>query len=220
MPTLAQLTRVHSERLSAIARLRDQQLAAAASIRDGQLRAIPAAAKPYRAFDDELLAIAGREGAEQAKADAARAQALEAAHRSRRDADLAAFDKRRTAEDAAERKFLLAMTSIGTRPSGDAQRVRAEELDRARREFDEALDASQEKFRDAVDAALVSARRDASMAAADAERELARALDAIPAAAPVIAKWRESTSAIAADYRAAEGEEFARFHDELAALRR
>lgn len=220
MPTLAQLTKAHSERLSELARTRDQRLLSAAADRDRQLRALPSTAKAFRAFDDELVTIATRDGADQAKADAARTLALENAHRMRRDADLAAFERRKLAETMAERKFVTALATMPSRGSVDAQRARADELEKARREFDDAIEAAQQKFRDAVGAALVSARKESSAAVANAERELAQALDAIPATAAVTAAWRNATAAIVADYREAEDGEFERFRRELAIVRR
>src|SRR5262245_13517267 len=144
MSRLSELTRAHSERISDISRLRDERLTAAKAARDRQLRALPAAARAYLAFDDQLAEISTRLSSERARAEIARLAALDAAHRSRRDADGAALEKRLGAEDAAEHKFLLSLSPA--KASADAQRARGDELDRARREFDAALLASQQRF--------------------------------------------------------------------------
>lgn len=219
MATLSELTLAHSQRLSAIARQRDEFLSAATADRDRQLRAIPAAAKAYRGFDDQVAAVAARLTAEQAHSEAARSAALDAAHLARRDADLAAVEKRRATEAAAEQAFTLALAAAPAKNASEAQRARREAMDRARHEFDAALAASQDRFRDAVDRALASGRPESSAAMADAERELMSALEAIPAAASVIASWRQKSSGITGAYRRAQDAELERFHREMEALR-
>lgn len=220
MATVADITRVHSQRLSHLAQRRDQQLFAASVDRDRELRQVPATARAYRAFDDAVAAVAAGRRAEQDQVERSGPEPIEAAHRARRDADLAAFERRRSAEAAAEHRFLLALASAGARPSVDAQRTRTDDLERAKKEFDDALAASQETFRAAVDEALSAERHASTMSIGDAQRELVRQLDAVPAAAMVMGRWRQQVSAIVAEYRRAEDEEFERFHREMEALRR
>ena len=134
------------------------------------LRALPAAATLYDAFDAQIAearnrqlatdtkAESGRAGAHQEVGDAL-ADALADAHRVRREADAAAFEKRRKAEEDAEHEFILALAAAPSRPSTEAQKVRAEKLDKAKKEFDAALAAAQEQFRMSRDAALVAESR-------------------------------------------------------------
>lgn len=249
MPTLSEITQGHSQRISRLAQTRDARLRDAADARDRDLRALPKAAALYDAFDRQIEKARGKRSAVEAKAETARAAALEkasdalsqalaAAHQVRRDADVAAFEKRRKAEEDAEHEFILAIGAAAAAPSSkEAQRVRAEKLEKAKKEFDAALAAAQEQFRKSRDAALIEESRDsrdagrdftaatrvseASMnaARAAAEQALAKALAALPEGAAEFAEWRQQTAAIVADYKRAETEEFERFHKEVQALK-
>ena len=247
MATLNEITEGHSRRITTITQLRDGRLREATDIRDRHLRALPAAAALYDAFDAQIADARGKQLSTDARTEAARAaahqevgdalsDALAAAHRVRREADVAAFEKRRKAEEDAEHEFILALAAGPARPSTDAQRIRAEKLEKAKKEFDAALAAAQEQFRVARDAALVAESRgsrdaDRAFAAtarvsdgsskaarATAEQALAKALTALPEAASEFAAWRKETSTILADYKRAETEEFERFHTEVQAL--
>ncbi len=249
MPTLNELTEALSKRLSRITQTRDARLRDAVEQRDRDLRALPAAARLYAAFDAQVGGARANQLATGGKAEAARATALQEnsdqladaladAQQVRRDADLAAFEKRRKAEEDAEHEFVLAIGASPSAPtSRHAQKVRAEKLEKAKKEFDAALAANQEQFRKSRDAALVAesrGSRDADrafaattrvgesssrVARAAAEQALARALAAIPAAAAEFAEWRQETAQIVADFKRAENEEFARFHKEVQALK-
>jgi hypothetical protein len=248
MATLNEITEAHSKRLSRITQTRDARLRDAVAARDRDLRALPAAAKLYEGFDRQIADALDKQRSSDAKAEAVRAgamlevsdqlaAALADAHAVRRDADGAAFEKRRQAEEEAEREFILAIGAAASQPaSSQAQKVRAEKIARAKKEFDAALLAAQEQFRKSRDAALVAesrASRDADRAfaatsrvgeastkaaRAAAEQELARELAKIPAAAAEFAEWRTETALIVADYKREEAEEFARFHHEVHAL--
>jgi hypothetical protein len=249
MATLNEITEAHSKRLSRITQTRDTRLRDAVDARDRDLRALPAAAALFATFDQQIEDARGKQQATDAKAEAVRAgaiaagsdqlaAALEEAHRVRRDADSAAFEQRRQAEDEAEREFILATGASASQPStSQAQKTRSAKIAKAKKEFDAALAAAQEQFRASRDAALVAesrGSRDAerafaatsrvgqaslTVARASAERALAKALAAIPAAAAAFAEWRKETARIVADYRRAENEEFERFHREVHALR-
>lgn len=247
MPGFSEITEAHSQRISRLAQVRDDRLREAIDARDRDLRALPGAAALYDAFDAQLAEAKRRQMTTDAKAESARAgaiqdvsdklaDALAGAHTERRDADVAAFEKRRQAEEAAEHEFILA---IGAAPaaSTQAQKARAEKLDKARKEFDAALAANQEQFRKSRDAALVAESRgsrgadrafaaaarvsESSMRAAraTAEQALARALAALPEGAVEFAEWRKETAAIVADYKRGENEAFERFHREVQALK-
>ncbi len=247
MPSLNEITEGHSKRISRITQVRDARLRDATEARDQQLRALSAAQPLYAAFDAQIADARGKQLATDARAEAARAaahqevgdalsDALANAHRVRREADVAAFEKRRKAEEDAEHEFIIALAAGPARPSTDAQKIRAEKLEKAKREFDAALSAAQEQFRIARDAALVAesrGSRDADRAFAStakvsdsssrsaraaAEQALAKALGALPEAAPAFAAWRKETSSILADYKREESEEFERFHREMHAL--
>jgi hypothetical protein len=248
MATLADVTQGHSRRISLISQRRDGRLQDASDARDQRLRALPGAAKLYDAFDKQLAEARKKQVATDARAEAARTgalqkasegmrDALDKAHEARRDADQAAFVKRRKADEEAEHEFILALGAAPAQPSAGAQKVRAEKLARAKKEFDEALAASQEQFRQSRDAALIAeghGARDANRsfgtaakvsessvksARAVAEQKLAKALAALPEAAAEFDAWKKSTAAIVADYRREEAEEFERFHREMEALK-
>lgn len=177
MPTLQELTLAHSQRLSEIYRTRDVRLAEAQASRDLQLRALPAAARAYQKYDDELAVAREKQLATEAKAEAARtsmlmiavdrrADALEDAQMARRSADVDAVKQKRHLEDAAEAKYLAALSSSRDIPDAqrskalqDADRTRRLELDHAKRSHDEALTASQQRYRAAVDEAVIGERR-------------------------------------------------------------
>src|SRR5690349_14272913 len=225
MATLADITQGHSKRISRITQLRDARLQEAAAARDRELRALPAALKLYDTFDAQLADARNRQLTTDAKAQAARAgalqevsdaltEALAEAHRARRDADVAGFGKRRAAEEEAEHEFMLAIGASAPQPNtAAAQKKRAQKLEQARSEFDAALAAAQEEFRKARDKALVAeskGSRDAERAfaaaarvsesssksaRATAEQSLAKALSTVPAAADVFAIWRTATAA-------------------------
>jgi hypothetical protein len=230
-------------------RIRDDRLREAVDARDRDLRALPAATKLYVAFEAQIAEALDRQRATDGKAEAARAGALAAvsdtlaaaladAQRVRRDADVKAFEKRRKAEEDAEREFMLALGSPAARPTSTAaQKIHAEKLERAKQEFDAALAANQEQFRNSRDAALVAESRESrdaerafnaaarvgeasiKAARAAAEQTLARALAALPDAAAEFAEWRQATAQIVADFKREENEEFERFHKEVQALR-
>ena len=177
MPTLAELTLAHSQRLSEVYRTRDVRLAETQASRDLQLRALAAAARAYQKHDDELAAAREKQLSIEAKAEAARtatlttavdrrADALEDAQRVRRSADVEAVKQKRRMEDAAEAKYLAALRSSRDVPDAqrskalqDADRTRRAELDLAKRTHDEALAASQQRYRTAVDDAVIGERR-------------------------------------------------------------
>jgi hypothetical protein len=248
MATLTEITEGHSKRISKITQVRDGRLRDATDIRDRHLRTLPEAAALYAAFDAHIADARGKQLGTDARAEAGRAaahqevgdalsDALANAHRVRREADVAAFEKRRKADADAEHEFILALAAGPARPSTDAQKIRAEKLEKAKKELDAALAAAQEQFRQSRDAALVAESRgsrdaDRAFAAtakvsdgsskaarATAEQALAKALGALPEAALEFAAWRKETSSIVADYKRAEAEEFERFHTEVQAHR-
>ena len=249
MATLTEITEGHSKRISRITKIREDGLREALAARDRDLRAIPATAKIYDAFEAQIADARARQLATDAKAETARANtlaevsdkladALADGQRIRREADVAAFEKRRNAEEDAEHEFLLAIGGSAAKPtSKEAQRIRAEKLEKAKKDFDTALVSAQDAFRQSRDAALVAQSRasrdadrsfaatarvnEASVKAArvEAERVLAQALAALPEAAAEFAEWRQATAAIVAEYKRAENEEFERFHKEVQALR-
>ena len=177
MPTLQELTLGHSQRLSEIYRTRDVRLAEAQASRDLQLRALPAAARAYQKYDDELAVAREKQVATEAKAEAARtstlmtevdrrADALEDAQMARRSADGEAVKQKRRLEDAAEAKYLAALSNAReladeqrSKALQDADRTRRLERDHAKRTHDDALSASQQRYRDAVDKAVIGERR-------------------------------------------------------------
>jgi hypothetical protein len=247
MATLNEITEGHSKRITKITQVRDSRLRDATDIRDRHLRALPATQGLYDAFDAQVADARAKQLATDARAETARAAAHEEAgdalsgalanaHRVRREADVAAFEKRRKAEEDAEHEFILALAGGPARPSSEAQRIRAEKLEKAKKEFDAALAAAQEQFRIARDAALLAESRgsrdadrafgtaakvndtSAKAARAAAEQALAKALGALPEAAPAFATWRKETATILADYKREENEEFERFHREVQAL--
>src|SRR5215207_796868 len=168
MATLSEITEGHSKRISTLTKLRDARLREAVDIRDHTLRALPAAKKLYETFDAQIAEARDRQLSTDAKAAAARgdtledasetlAKALAEAHRVRREADLAAFDKRRQAEEKAEHEFILAIGGSASQPTSTAaQQARAQKLAQAKKEFDAALAAAQEEFRLARDRALLA----------------------------------------------------------------
>lgn len=178
MPTLQDITLAHSQRLSELYRTRDVRLAEAQSLRDLQLRALPAAAKAYALYDDELSVARDKQLATEAKAEAARSAAIlsavdrrtdrfEDAQLTRRSADVDAVASRRRAEDLANRKYEAAVADLRevapkdrSKAAQDAERARIVELEQSRRAHDEALTASQRRYRESVDNALVAERRD------------------------------------------------------------
>ena len=184
MPTLQAVTLAHSQRLSEIYRTRDVRMAQAQLLRDTELRSLPAAAKIYAQYDNQLLASREKQTATDSKAEAMRHSSLLAVgdHRSgeledaqiaRRAADIDAVERKRLAEDIVAKKYHAAIAGLRELPfnsrdkaAQDAERARRSGLDEARRAHDEALAASQKAYRDAVDAALLDERRDGR----DAER--------------------------------------------------
>ena len=178
MPTLQELTLAHSQRLSEVYRTRDVRLAEAQTSRDLHLRAIPAAARAYQKYDDELASAREKQLATDAKAEAARTAALmtavdrradrlEDAQLARRAADGDAVTARRRAEAAAEAQYLAALASARetrepqrARVLQDAERARREALDQARRHHDQSLLTAQQAYRTAVDDAVIDERRE------------------------------------------------------------
>ena len=248
MATLSEITLAHSQRINAITKTREEGFRRVNAERDSQTRAMPAAAKLFEKFDEQIADARGRQVAVDEKAEASRAStlqsaaetratAVDAAHRRRTDADVAAFAQKKKAEDAAEKKFLDALAANPNKPVGDAQKARAAELERARQEFNDALKAAQDRFRAEVDAAVIDERRNAlgadrafqdatrigesasRAARSTAEQALLKGLSLVPEAAAVIEQWRKATARVIADFRRAEDEEMARFHDEMQQLR-
>jgi hypothetical protein len=204
MPTLQELTLAHSRRLSQVYRTRDIRVSEAQASRDLQLRALPAAARAYQKYDDELAAAREKQLATEAKAEAARAStllaevdrradALENAQLTRRSADVEAVAQKRRLEDAAEAKYLAVLSSSRHLPDAqrskalqDADRARRLELDQAKQTHDEGLTSSQERYRVAVDDAVLGERR----AGRDGERAYLETLRFGEAAA-----WAAKTAA-------------------------
>ncbi|MEO7156672.1 MAG: hypothetical protein ABI039_03860 [Vicinamibacterales bacterium] len=248
MASLSEITLAHSRRISAITRIREEGFRRVTAERDDLTRAMPAAARLYEKFDEQITEARGRQVAIDEKAAASRALALQsaadgrgtgvdAAHRRRTDADVAAFAQKKKSEDAAEKKFLDALAANPSKPIGDAQRARAAELERLKQEFSDALRAAQDRFRSEVDAALIEERRvgreaerafqDAARigesssraARSTAEQALLKGLSLVPDASAVIERWRTATARVIADFRRAEDEEMSRFHDDMQRLR-
>jgi hypothetical protein len=255
MPTLQELTLAHSQRLSEIYRTRDVQLAEAQASRDLQLRALPAAARAYQKHDDELAVAREKQLATEAKAEAARTSALlteidrrtdalEDAQLSRRAADGEAVTQKRRLEDAAEAKYLAAVSNAGELPDAqrskalqDADRTHRLERDRARRTHDEALAASQQRYRTEVDEAVIGERRGgrdgerayldalrfgdaaARSARTSADQALLAVLSNIDEARVILRSWRSQLAVIASETAEAEKQEFSRFRSELQKIR-
>ena len=246
MPTLTDITEAHSQRITLMTRRRDSRLRDAIDVRDRMLRDLPACKDAYADFENAVTEARQKQQATDAKAESARhaaiqqhsdelSDALAQAQSVRRDADLAAFDQRRQAEADAEHEFMLALAA-STKPSIEAQRARAEKMEKARKQFDGALAAAQERFRQARDAALIAESRgsreaersysaasrvnevSANAARATAEQALAKALAGIPEASAGFEAWRRRVAAILVDYKREESEEFERFHEEVRAL--
>ena len=248
MATLSEITKAHSQRINALTRTREDGLRHANVERDDRMRAIPAAAALYQKFDEQIADTRARQVATDARAEEARSSALQKmsderasgldlAHRRRRDADVAASEQRRKAEEAAEKKFMDSVAANPNKPSLDARKLRTAELEKAKLDFDEALRASQERFRTESDAAILDERRDARdadrafqdavrigeaasrAARTSAEQALSKALSLLPEASAVFEQWRKATARVVADYKRGEDEEMARFHDEMQRLR-
>lgn len=251
MPTLQELTLAHSKRLSEVYRTRDVRLAEAQASRDLQLRGLPAAARAYLKYDDELAVAREKQLATEAKAEAARtstlttevdrrADALEDAQRARRSADVEAVRQKRLQEDAAEAKYLGALSSSRRLPDAqrskalqDADRARRLELDHAKQTHDEALTSSQQRYRAAVDGAVIGERRGgrdgeraylealrfgeaaARAAKTSADQTVLAALSNIEEARVILRSWRAQLSVIANETAEAEKKEFSRFRSEL-----
>ncbi len=223
MPTLQELTLAHSQRLSELYRTRDAGLADAQAARDQQLRSLPAAAKIYQAYDDELAEAREKQLAADAKAEAARtaalmtavdgrSDALEDAQMARRSADVVAVSTKRRMEDAAEAKYLVALGRIRELPAAqqsparqDAERARRQELEQAKRAHDEALVKSQQDYRTAVDEAVLRERREGR----DSERAYLEALR-LGEAATRAARASADQALLAALTKLAEGKDIIR----------
>jgi hypothetical protein len=178
MPTLQELTLAHSQRLSEVYRTRDIRVAESQASRDLQLRALPAAARAFQKYDEELASAREKQLATDAKAEAARtaalvtaidrrSDALEDALIARRTTDVEAVTAKRRAEETAESKYLAAVAGARdlsdtqrTRALHDAERTRRADLDQARRAHDLALTTSQQRYRAGVDEAVIAERRD------------------------------------------------------------
>jgi hypothetical protein len=251
MPTLQELTLAHSQRLSALYRTRDVRLAEAQASRDLQLRALPAAVRPYQKYDDELAVAREKQLATEAKAEAARTStltievdrrtdALEDAHLERRSADVEAVKQKRRMEDAAEAKYLAALSSARHLPDAqrpkalqDADRARRLELDHAKQTHEEGLTSSQQQYRAAVDEAVLGERRGgrdgerayletlrfgeaaAWAAKTAADQTLLQALSEIADARAILGSWRAQLLVITNETAEAEKVEFSRFRSEL-----
>jgi hypothetical protein len=255
MPTLQQLTLAHSQRLSEVYRTRDVLIADAQASRDLQLRALPAAAKAYQKYEDELAGAREKQLATDAKAEVARsaslmtavdrrADRLEDAQMERRSADVEAVTSKRRSEDAAEAKYLAALTNardLNDAQRGkafqDAERTRRVELETARRTHDQALVASQQHYRTAVDEAVVAERREgrdgergyfdamrfgeaaARAARTAADENLRATLEGLDGSREILRAWRSQVAAINAETAKAEEEEFSRFRRELESVK-
>jgi hypothetical protein len=154
MPNLQEVTLAHSQRLSDVYRTRDVRLGEAQASRDLQLRAIAAAARAYQKYDDELAVAREKQLATEAKAEVARtstlvsefdrrADVLADAQLARRSADVEVVTQKRRLEDAAEAKYLAALSSLRHLPHAqrskalqDADRARRLELDQAKQTHD------------------------------------------------------------------------------------
>jgi flotillin len=257
MPTVEEVTLAHSRRLSEIHRRRDRDMAGANGRRDRDLAAVPAAKPALDRHRDALraatathdsavsTATARREG-EIARARSDRSAAIEAAEHARRSADLASADARLAAERAAEEAFRQAISRISStlplaerrRLQDEADRVRREALDKARRDHDTRLTAADAQRSAAVEQAMraaggaeriadvthdnalrmaETARRQASQAAAT---RLVDELAEIPDARAVLDAFRETANGILARARAEERAEFERLRRELDEVRR
>ena len=251
MATLKDVTLAHSQRLSDIYRTRDVRLAEAQASRDLLLRALPEAAKAFQKYDDELAAAREKRLAVEAKAEAARTSALlvavdrrsdrlEDAHMTRRSTDVEAVRSKRRLEDAAEAKYLAALSAAREAPHTgrgqliqDADLARRLALEQAKRAHDETLSKSQQQYRAAVDQAVLTERRDGRdsergyfdalrlsdaavrAARASAEQNLMAALSGLPSAREILRTWRSQAAMIALAAAKAEKEEFSRFRVEL-----
>lgn len=247
MATLSQVTLAHSQRISAITKTREEGFRRVNAERDDLTRAMPGAARLYEKFDEQLADARNWQVATDEKAEASRALALQSAaddrangvdvaHRRRADSDAAAFAQKKKAEDTVEKKFLDALAASPSKQIGDAQKARAAELERIKQEFNDALKAAQDRFRAEVDSALIEERKDARdaerafqdaarigesssrAARSTAEQALLKGLSSVPEAAAVLEQWRKATARVIADFRRAEDQEMARFHDEMQQL--
>jgi hypothetical protein len=178
MPTLQELTLEHSRRLSEVYRTRDVRLVEAQTTRDLRLRALPAAAKAFQKYDDELASARERHLSTQGKAGVVRASAqvtaadqrndrFDDAQAARRSADVEAVQNKRRTEDAAETRYREALDRVKEGPDAgrsralqEADRERRHELDQAKRSHDEKLLASQQTYRTTVETAIKAERRD------------------------------------------------------------
>jgi hypothetical protein len=197
MLTIKEITLAHSRRLSEIHRTRDIRLAEAHAFRDVQLRSVPAAAKAYREYDQELAGARIKQGTSDDKAEAARSIALlaaiehrgellEDAHTARRSTDTKAVESKRHDDAAANHKYDTAMKKLRESAEGDrlkvardAERQRQDDREEARRVHDAALDDSQEVYRGAVDRAMLVEFRESR----EGERAYLEALGLAEAAA-------------------------------------
>jgi hypothetical protein len=255
MATLKDLTLAHSQRLSDIYRTRDVRLAEAQTSRDLLLRALPEAARAFREYDDELAGVREQQLATDAKAEAVRTSALlvavdrrsdrlEDAHMTRRSADVEAVRTKRRLEDAAEAKYLAALSAAREASHHDrgqliqeADLARRIALEQAKRTHDETLSKSQQQYRAAVDEAVLTERRDGRdsergyfdalrlsdaavrAARASAEQNLMAALAGVPDAREIMRTWRSQVAMIGLAAAKAEKEEFSRFRLELDKIR-
>jgi hypothetical protein len=170
-----------------------------------------------------------------------RAAALAEAHATRRAADLEALNRKARATAAAEEAFREAMVALGSttaldvrqKLARDADKVRQRELAEARDAYAAAIDGAQHAYRAATNSALtaeraaervaeqahhaarrVAAASDAA-AAVTAERELFRALQAIPEARDAVDRYRDAVTRIRAQAGDDEQALFQRFRQEL-----
>ena len=132
---MTSVTEEHSKRISRITQRRDARLRDAVAARDGALRSLAACAKCYADFDAGVRAAEAKRDATGLKAEEARSAALQKnsdkladslsdAQAARRDADVAAFEKRRRAEADAEHEFILALAAAPSKPATDAHGAR------------------------------------------------------------------------------------------------
>ena len=77
MATLSEITDGHSKRISRLTQRREDGLREALAARDRDLRAMPATAKIYGAFEAQIAEARARQLATEARAETARADALQ-----------------------------------------------------------------------------------------------------------------------------------------------
>ena len=177
--------------------MRDIRLAEAHAFRDVALRSVPAAAKPYQEYDQELAGLRSKQNISDDKAEAARniallraiehrGELLDDAQIERRSTDTKALESKRRNDAQANHKFDEAMDKLREAPdrdrskiARDAERQRQEDREESRRAHDAALDESQHVYRGSVDRAMLVEYRESR----EGERAYLEALGLAEAAA-------------------------------------